>query len=91
MLPYAPVLILPVFNSTRVAYHYEANELVMMARDLVLLALVIVIVIDVHMLIGRGDAMHNLIGNTRVERSAVTSRRAALDTWIVEKWRWFNG
>ncbi len=35
--------------------------------------------------------MHNLISGTTVERCAATSRRAALGTWIVEKWRWLNG
>ena len=91
MLPYLPVLILPLFDASWLAYHFEANELVMMAWDLVLLALLLAIVADFFTLFWRGEPMHNLISDTKVELCAPTSRRGALGTWIVEKWRWLNG
>ena len=73
--------------------HYEANELVMMVRDLVLLALLFVIALDVVFitLLQRGEPMHNLISDTAVECCAESSWRAALGTWFTEKWRWLNG
>ena len=91
LLPYAPLFILPLFDTSFLSYHFESNELVMMAWDLVLLWLLIVLTIDAIAFVRRGEAVHNRIAGTTVTRSAAESRRAALGTWIVEKWRWLNG
>ena len=63
-MPYTPLIALPAFDTSRMAYSFEASQVVKMAADLVFLALLVAIVLDIVLLVIRNEPMHNQISGT---------------------------